>query len=602
MLAAVESFASEGLRVLAAGSARGEFDVDADPSALHFQFDGLIAFRDPVRPDVPHAIAEARRAGVSVAMITGDHPATAMAVARSVGLKTEAGCMTGAEFDAIAPQDLGARIAGVRVFARIRPEQKLAIVDGFRAAGHVVAMTGDGVNDAPALKSAHVGIAMGQRGADVAREAADIVLLDDSFASIVGGVRLGRRIFANLRKALIYICAIHVPVAGLALLPILMGLPPILFPAHVMLLELIIDPVCALVFEGEPSERQAMLRPPRRPDEPLLGPRRLAMGFLEGSVILACVYAVYLLTLQAEIPAEQARALAFICLVCGNLAMAFAAAAEPGTSFFDPHRKAFWMIAAAASAILAATVVVPPLAHLFRFELPPLHLIGVSLGVAAIGGRLERASSHCTQPSRRRRTRDRRSVAHRDQQNACKHEQHADPVAPAQRLAQKHRAEQRDQHEAELVDRRDAPGVAELQRPEIAEPGGPGAQSRQDEEDPCAAGNGWRLQRAGQIGDESGERQDDERADQSREVRIQPRDADLGEDCGQRGETRRRHCPEKPRLRNKAHEISQFFARLHSARVRATHVHRPGQCVSVATSVGKDRFCQAFRRLIRDGR
>ena len=385
IVAELAGFAEEGLRVLAVASCE-KFDLAREAEGQEFRFEGLVAFRDPLRPDVRTAIAEAREAGVAVAMITGDHPATAVAIAREAGIDCAQGVLTGAELAAMTPEELRSRLQEARVFARVRPEQKLALVEGFRALGHVVAMTGDGVNDAPALKAADAGIAMGKRGSDVAREAADIVLLDDNFASIVGGVRLGRRIFVNLRKALVYISAIHVPVAGLALLPILMGLPPILFPAHVMMLEMVIDPVCALVFEGEPGARDAMRRRPRPRTEPLFGLRHIGMGVLDGVVLLIAVFALYLLALRQQVPAEQARAAAYIALVCGNLALAFATAAEPGTSFFDARRRIFWVIAVVAIALLAIVVAFPVLAPLFRFQAPTPIWLAASLGVALVAG------------------------------------------------------------------------------------------------------------------------------------------------------------------------------------------------------------------------
>jgi len=351
-----------------------------------FTFEGLVGFFDPVRADVPASLAIARGAGIAVAMITGDYPATAIEVARRCGIDVTGGALTGPEIAALDIDELRARVKRVRVFARVLPEQKLALVEAFKANGEVVAMTGDGVNDAPALETAHIGIAMGERGTDVAREAADIVLLDDSFNSIVAGVRLGRRIFANLRKALTYVTAIHVPVAGLALFPIVLGLPPMLFPMHVVLLELVIDPVCSLVFESEPSEKSAMRNPPRPAGESLFSVRVLLFGLFQGAVVLLGVFGLYAGALVGGVPATEARAAAFIALVAANLVLAFADSAEVGTSFFDRRRLAFWAIAAAAAAILGLILFLPQAARLFSVSLPDPLLLGAALCVALVAG------------------------------------------------------------------------------------------------------------------------------------------------------------------------------------------------------------------------
>ena len=383
--AAVAGMAEQGFRVLGVASRHHEGALPEDPREATFTFEGLIGFVDPLRLDVAEALQTARRAGIGVAMITGDYPATALAIARQAGIDDSAGVVTGEEIAALAPAALGARLKEARIFARVLPEQKLALVEAFKANGEVVAMTGDGVNDAPALEAAHIGIAMGERGTDVAREAADIVLLDDSFASIVGGVKLGRRIFANLRKALTYVAAIHVPTAGLALLPILLGLPPMLFPMHVVLLELVIDPVCSLVFEAEPSDRAAMEKPPRQAREGLFGVRQFALGMLQGAIILAAVLGLYVWASE-NLTEGEARAMAFAALIVGNLALAFAESAETGTSFFDRRRLVFWGIGFAAAAVLALILFVPPLSAIFKVTTPSPAMLAVTAALAIVAG------------------------------------------------------------------------------------------------------------------------------------------------------------------------------------------------------------------------
>lgn len=377
---AIHQMASAGMRVLGVATARVHGVAEIDHRHLDYVFEGLLGFEDPVRSDVPPALELARDAGIEVAMITGDYPATALAAAREAGIDTTAGVLTGAEAEVTTD------ISRVRVFARVMPEQKLTLVQRFKDAGHIVAMTGDGVNDAPALAAADVGIAMGQRGTDVAREAADLILLDDRFASIVTGIGLGRRTFTNLRRAMTYITAVHIPVAGVVLLPLLLGFPPMLYPMHLVLLELIIDPLCSIVFEAEPSEVDAMNRPPRNSREPLFGSSQISVAALDGIVLLAGVLGLYAWLHLSGVDDGQARATSFIALVAGHLTLAPAVMARSGRSPVH-HSRILWLISGCASLLLAVTLVVPELLEIMRFATPDFEqlLVGVAIGIIAGG-------------------------------------------------------------------------------------------------------------------------------------------------------------------------------------------------------------------------
>jgi Ca2+-transporting ATPase len=383
-----ERLSAQGLRVL--GVAHARFKGQAWPTLQHdFEFSllGLIALADPLRPTVPAAIAQCKTAGIRVVMITGDYPGTALAIAREAGFGPGE-AMTGAELDRLTEPELRSRLPGVNVFARVVPDQKLKLVNAYKANGDVVAMTGDGVNDAPALKAAHIGIAMGSRGTDVAREASSLVLLDDDFASIVDAVRLGRRIYDNLRKAMAYILAIHVPIAGLSLLPVLFGWPLVFFPVHIAFLELIIDPACSIIFEAEQEEKNTMSRPPRPPDEALFGGRNLVLSLLQGAGVLVLCIGMFRVALDRGLGEDAARGLAFATLVSANIALIFANRSWERTilsSLRIPNRSLWW-ITGAAAVCLALVLEVPWLRDLFHFASPrPSHLLlAVVVGFASI--------------------------------------------------------------------------------------------------------------------------------------------------------------------------------------------------------------------------
>lgn len=357
----VEELAQRGMRVLAVASAALESSLPPERACdLPLRLAGLIGFVDPLREGILEAVRECRSAGIRVVMITGDHPVTARSIAAQAGIEHE-NVMTGAELARLDERSLRERAAEVSVFARITPEQKLRIVSVLKARGEVVAMTGDGVNDAPALRSAHIGIAMGQRGTDVAREASSLVLLDDDFNSIVRAVRLGRRIYDNLVKAIGYILAIHLPIAGLALVPIAMGRPLVLTPMLIAILELIIDPLCSVVLEAEPDERDVMTRPPRPPDRPLLSRPVLLTGFLQGILAILAVCGIFLFATLRGLPPTGVRSMGFITLVCSNYALVFANrsfSASPLTGLARPN-PSLWVSLAATVGALSAIFLVP---------------------------------------------------------------------------------------------------------------------------------------------------------------------------------------------------------------------------------------------------
>lgn len=379
----VAAMAKEGLRVL--GVARGLFGQQALPVEQHdftFEFLGLVGLADPIRPTVPAAVEECYAAGIRVVMITGDHPTTARSIALQAGIQPVNEIMTGPELEMLDEAELQVRVRTINVFARMVPEQKLRLVNALKANGEVVAMTGDGVNDAPALKAAHIGIAMGGRGTDVAREAAALVLLDDDFASIVHSVRMGRRIYDHLQKAMTYIVAVHVPIAGMSIVPVLLGGPIALMPVHILFLELVIDPSCSVVFEAEPEDADVMNRPPRNSAAPLFGTRLIGLGLLQGASGLLIVLTIYLSALYGWLNKSDATALSFTTLVVANLGLIFANRSWTRTIWatLKVPNAALWWVMGGTSFFLGLALYVPFLRDLFHFS--TLHLNDLALCLA----------------------------------------------------------------------------------------------------------------------------------------------------------------------------------------------------------------------------
>jgi Ca2+-transporting ATPase len=373
-LAQAAAMARRGLRVLAVADALLPADA-ALPEDVHgfaLRWRGLLGFADPLRAAVPEAVAEARAAGVRVVMLTGDHPETARHIAAQAGLSARDAVALGSDLAALDPVALREIARSVDVFARVRPEHKLRLVEALKADGAVVAMTGDGVNDAPALLAAHVGVAMGARGTDVAREASSIVLLDDDFASIVRAVRMGRTIYDNIRRAARYIIAVHLPITGLALLPLLLDAPLILLPLHVVFLEMIVDPACSFVFEREPPDPDGMRRPPRAPDARLIDLRTFAGSLARGLVAFIAVLAVYFAAAASTVSSAEQGALAFAALVSANLGLIVLHRSGPHLwAALRRPNPAFSWVAALTLGLLAAIVLLPAPAAWFRFAPPP---------------------------------------------------------------------------------------------------------------------------------------------------------------------------------------------------------------------------------------
>jgi Ca2+-transporting ATPase len=386
--AVVTRMAEQGLRVIAVAKAvhRGE-GLPAHARDFAFDWVGLAGLADPVRPTVAGALRQCHGAGIRVVMMTGDYPVTAQAIARQIGLTPADEVITGPQLRGMGDAELRERVRHACIFARVVPEQKLRIVEAFKANGEVVAMTGDGVNDAPALKAAHIGIAMGRRGTDVAREAASLVLLEDDFDSIVHAIRLGRRIYRNIRNAMSYLLAVHVPIAGMAFVPLLFGWPPVFFPVHIVFFEFVIDPACSIAFEADPIDDTVMQRPPRPRTEQLFDAGSVALSLLQGGAMLLMAALTYGQVMTQGAGEDEARAMAFVTIVFGNLGLILANRSRSRTIFATLRfpNAALWWVIGGTLAGLALVLYVPALRALFRFSALHANDILVCLAAAVLG-------------------------------------------------------------------------------------------------------------------------------------------------------------------------------------------------------------------------
>ncbi|NMB57148.1 cation-translocating P-type ATPase [Candidatus Beckwithbacteria bacterium] len=367
----ITELANQGQRILAvAQGSLADKNFPKSQQQFELKFLGLIGFVDPLRQTVSKSMTECIRAGIRVIMITGDYPGTAIHIASKAGIVHADKCITGTELAEMSEKELRQKITDVNIFARVIPDQKLKIVEALKANEEIVAMTGDGVNDGPALKAAHIGIAMGEKGTDVARESADLVLLDDNFTSIVSAVKMGRRIYDNLQKAVTFIFSVHIPIAGVSLIPVFFDLPFILFPIHIAFLELIIDPASSIIFETEPAENDIMNRPPRRLNQPLFSNSYILRGLIQGIVVLGLVMLAFVLALKTGKIESNARFIAFATLVICNLVLVRTNLTK--LSLFQKvnfiNNKSFYAILAITLGIISAIAYIPFLRELFHFS------------------------------------------------------------------------------------------------------------------------------------------------------------------------------------------------------------------------------------------
>ncbi len=391
ILSQVSELASQGIRLLAVARTN-HFSTWTQGNSLanhEFHYVGLIGFADPIRKDVPNAIQACLNAGIRTVMITGDYKETAITIGKQLQLLGPDNAITGEIIQTEPQKKLKHLLSATSVCARIMPEQKLQIVQALQQNGEIVAMTGDGINDAPALKAANMGIAMGKRGTDVARESADMILMDDNFSSIVKAIAEGRLIFDNIRKAIGFVMAIHIPIALMAIIPVLLGLPPLLTPVHVVILEFIIDPACTLVFESEKAEQHVMNRPPRNPKDKIFNKKMYLKSLAFGLIVSLAVFASYFSGRRFSSDAEVLRTMAFSTLLGMNCLLIASYRADGSLiSILRKPNVAFWGVIGGVGAFLIAVINIPlfrSLMHLTLLTPNEIIQIMIVIGISLLG-------------------------------------------------------------------------------------------------------------------------------------------------------------------------------------------------------------------------
>lgn len=376
--------ASQGLRVIAVARAYSA-SLPENQHDLDFEFIGLIGLEDPIRQDAYAAVRLCQEAGIKVLMITGDHPATAKSIAKQIHLENDDKVLTGNQIEKMNDSQLLEKLEEIHIYCRMNPLDKLRIVSLLKSHGKVVAMTGDGVNDAPALREAQVGIAMGKRGTDVAREASSVVLLDDSFSSIIAAIKIGRRIYRNLQAAFSYLLAIHLPITVLSIVPVIFKLPLILLPVHIAFLHLIIEPASTTLFEALPEDENLMKQKPRAKNAQLLTRAELIGSLLTGVILSMATISAYLWALYRNLDSLDVRGITFATLILSNLFLIFT---KKGKNHLNENQKHFRILTAGTIGLLAIVFYIPFFRDLFRFDSLHLHDLLPSIAISFVAGGL----------------------------------------------------------------------------------------------------------------------------------------------------------------------------------------------------------------------
>ena len=389
--AAIEALASEGYRVLAVGEANfAGNNFPATQQEFKFAFKGLVAFNDPPKKNIGAVLQDFYKAGIVVKIITGDNAETTGAIARQIDFHGFDRCISGDELMKLNEHDLKRAVEWTNIFTRMFPDAKLKIINALKAKNEIVAMTGDGVNDGPALKAANIGIAMGKKGTEIAKQAASLILLEDDLSKMVGAIAMGRRIYTNLKKAIQYIISIHIPIVLTVFIPLALGwiYPNIFSPVHIIFLELIMGPTCSIIYENEPMEKNTMLQKPRPFSTTFFNWKELTTSIIQGLVITIGTLATYQYAVSKGADEQLTRTMVFTCLIAANILLTLV-----NRSFYYSllttiryKNNLVLLIIGITLLISASLIYISPLAYFFGFE--PLNapelVISLAIGFISV--------------------------------------------------------------------------------------------------------------------------------------------------------------------------------------------------------------------------